>query len=169
MDVPYKTVREAVEIIHDDDKLFCSLAEWFRNKGELAPNERDMTFWAWVYNRLYKMAGCIGKEPSEIKVTELVEALRVNSMGVALATECANVALNDGFKSHICCYVENGMVYASVYIGGKTSKEDEKRAIEIAAEFSEKGYATDVCIDEEDETDVTMNASIDFQTYLTVK
>ena len=173
MNVPYDTIKAAQELIKADgnEKLFCSLAEWFRHKGELALNEQNLTFWRWVEVRLDDLAWQIGKDklPSECKAADLVEALRVNAMGVALAKECEAGAEKKGFKSDINCYVEDGMVYVSVYVGGKTSEEGWKEAEAIAAKFIEKGYATDVYHDDEDETEVFMAAVIDFPIYLKVK
>lgn len=163
MNITIDSIMKAREIARADEKLAKALKQWFHHKGQLSPNERYLSFSEWVYGMCEYMAGCIGEDET---VEHLVEALRVNAIGVPLAGNLSLVANVDGFVTDTNCYVEDNIVYAGVWISNKTAEENKKRADEMAEVFRKNGYAVDVWVDEVDDTEVTVNAQIDFPVYL---
>lgn len=139
------------------------LKEWFKKKGA-CPDPEVKDFVEWVERRLDYLAGHMGK--CRITVDSLVTALKVQAVGDVNALALADKAKSEGWKTDTNCYLEEGVVWASVWLSGKEPKETEKRADEIAAEFRKLGYTTDIWVDEEDEGDITVNAAIDFKLYL---
>ena len=139
------------------------LKEWFKKKGA-CPDPEVKDFVEWVERRLDYLAGHMGE--CRITVDSLVTALKVQAVGDVNALALAEEAKREGWKTDTNCYVEEGVVWASVWLSGKDAKATEKRADAMAAKFRDLGYATDVWIDEEDDKDVTVNACLDFPLYV---
>ena len=64
------------------------------------------------------------------------------------------------------CYVEEGMVYASVWIKHMIVDYANELAEEVAGKFREKGYYVELWHDMEDSSEVTVNAVIDFEKFV---
>lgn len=139
------------------------LKEWFKKKGA-CPDPEVKDFVEWVERRLDYLAGHMGE--CRITVDSLVTALKVQAVGDVNALALAEEAKREGWKTDTNCYLEEGVVWASVWLSGKDAKATEKRADAMAAKFRDLGYATDVWIDEEDDKDVTVNACLDFPLYV---
>ena len=145
-------------------RLRKELKDWFDHKG-YCPNPEITDFEGWVEKLADYLAGGI-KEDKNVTVENLVTALKVQAIGDANAIRFARKAEKDGWKTDTDCYIEEGIVYASVWLSGKDAKATEKRADAMAAKFRVLGYATDVWVDEEDDKDVTVNACLDFPLYV---
>ena len=139
------------------------LKEWFKKKGA-CPDPEVKDFVEWVERRLDYLAGHMGE--CRITVDSLVTALKVQAVGDVNALALAEEAKREGWETDTNCYVEEGVVWASVWLSGKDAKATEKRADAMAAKFRDLGYATDVWVDEEDDKDVTVNACLDFPLYV---
>lgn len=161
-----ETLRKALNLVFTSKLLTDSLADWWRHKGKLPPNEADMGFCDWVCNKIDKISDCIGARAEDPPVNEIVEALRVNAIGDPMALNTIDPSKEEGFKTDTNCYVEDCIVYSSVWLTGLGADEVYDRAKAIAKEFEAQGYATDIYVDEEDDTEVTVNASIDFPVYM---
>ena len=142
-----------------------ALEGWFNRKGA-CPNPEITDFGKWVENLADILGGAI-HDDKQVTVDNLVTALKVQAVGDETAIRLARDAEKDGWDSDTNCYVEEGVVYASVWLGGKDdAKATEKKAAEIGEEFRKMGYAVDVWIDEEDDKEVTVNACIDFPLFV---
>lgn len=136
-----------------------ALKEWFNRKGD-CPNPEITDFGKWVENLADIQAGEI-HDDRQVTVDNLVAALKVDAIGDGNAIRFARDAEKDGWNTDTACYVEEGVVYASVWLSGKDdAKATEKKADEIGEEFRKIGYAVDVLVDEEDDKEVAVHASI---------
>ena len=163
MNTNMKTIKAARARAMMSAPLREALKNWFKKKGA-CPDPEVKDFVEWVERRLDYLAGHMGK--CRITVDSLVTALKVQAIGDANALALEEKANRDGWLTDVNCYLEEGVVWASVWLSGKEPKETEKRADGIAAEFRKLGYTTDIWVDEEDEGDITVNAAIDFKLYL---
>ena len=163
MNVTINDIKRAGKIALADKTLAKSLKEWFGLKGNLPTSERELKFDEWVDKQFEGMAGCIGENET---VEHLVEALRVNAMGDTIAVTTAKNAKASGFVTDTNCYVEDNIVYAGVWVTGKKAEENKKEAEAIAAVFRKAGYSAELWVDEVNDTEVTVNARIDFPLYL---
>jgi len=145
-----------------DAVLEVALRIWFAKKGS-CPDSEITDFEEWVEKRCDDMAGCIKDSDSPVCI---VKALRVNALGDELAMHTAMVAQSGGFNTDINCYVEDNIVYSSVWVSGKTAEQNKAQAEAIAKIFRNAGYSAEVWVDEENDTDVTVNAQLDFPLYL---
>ena len=109
------------------------------------------------------MAGCIEDSDSHMSIAK---ALKVNAVGDELALFMANTAQADGFNTDVNSYVEENVVFSSVWVSGKTAAQNKMQAEEIAKMFNKAGYSAEVWVDDVDDTDVTVNAQIDFPIFL---
>ena len=140
-----------------------SLKDWFDHKGR-CPFPAIHDFGVWVELMLDFMGDMIHNDGLET-ADNYVAALRVQSMGDPLALKCARQLEKKGVQTDIDCYVEEGMVYASVWLKHRVIDHVNKLAEEVAGKFREKGYSVDVWTDEEDSSEVTVNAVIDFDKF----
>lgn len=145
-----------------DGVLEVALRIWFAKKGS-CPDPEITDFEEWVEKRCDDMAGCIEDSNSPMCIAK---ALRVNALGDELAMYTAMVAQSEGFNTDINCYVEDNIVYANVWVSGKTAEQNKAQAEAIAKIFRNAGYSAEVWVDEVDDTDVTVNAQIDFPLYM---
>lgn len=154
-----------------DAPLRKALEEWLINEESFNlkwgfPGPGITDFGEWVENRADILAGEI-LDVKQVTVDNLVTALRVHAIGDGTAIRLARGAEEDGWDADTNCYVEEGVVYATVWLGGKDdAKATEKKADEIGAEFRKIGYAVDVFVDEEDDKEVTVHASIAFPLFV---
>jgi len=141
-----------------------ALKDWFDHKG-YCPNPEITDFKEWVEKLADDLARDI-HEDKNVTVENLVTALKVQAMGDVNAIRFSNRAAKEGWQTDINCYIEEGIVYASVWLHGNDPKATEKKADAIAEKFRKLGYAASVWVDEEDEHDVTVNACLDFPLYV---
>lgn len=163
MNATIDDIKRVGEIALADKTLAKSLKEWFDRKVNLPTSERELKFDEWVDKQLEYIAGCIGENET---VEHLVEALRVNAIGDPIAVTTEKNAEASGFVTATNCYVEDNIVYAGVWVTGKKAEENKKEAEAIAAVFRKAGYSAEVWVDEVDDTEVTVDAHIDFPIFL---
>ena len=137
------------------------LKYWFNHT--YFPNSVD--FKEWVEKLADELVGAI-HEDKHVTVENLVTALKVQAMGDANAIRFSNRAAKEGWQTDINSYLEEGVVYAAVWLHGNDPKATEKKADAIAAKFRKLGYSASVWVDEEDDHDVTVNACLDFPLYV---
>lgn len=141
-----------------------SLKDWFNHKGRCPFNETPL-FSDWVDKMLDMMRGEIGNDRLAT-ADNLAAALRVQSIGDPLALKCASQLEKKNIQTDIDCYVEEGKVFASVWIKHMVLDYVNEKAEEVAGKFREKGYSVDMWVDEEDASEITVNAVIDFDKYV---
>lgn len=161
-------IRKAEKEILSDKKFKKALEEWHREKGTPPSGGRNLDFKDWLRVRIDDMAGCIGDfKYAGFRMPHVIsEALRVNAVGDVNAIREASLGKKAGFATDINCYVQEGIVYANVYVEGTDAIKVHKRADMISRRFAERGYSAEVWVDEEDERCVTVSAEIDFPIYL---
>lgn len=160
MSLSASLLEETRNFVFCSEKLTNALLDMWRHKGSLPTADRHLMFDEWL-NVMIDHISCMCKsdDPCQIRA-----GLWVNAVHVDLAHSLAESASASGFESDTNCYVEDGMVYASVWIRGDSHSVLEQ-AMKIKGAFSESGYVTDVFVDPEDEREVTVNASVDWDTY----
>ena len=158
-----KTIKAARAKAMQCSGLLRKLKEWFAKKGSCPdPEVKDLP--EWVERRIDYLSGHMGK--CRKTVDSLLVALKVQAGGDFYANLFSVYAELAGWTTDINCYVEEGRVYASVWLSGKDdAKKTENLADAMAMEFRKLGYDAEIWIDEEDEHDVTVHASIDFPAY----
>lgn len=164
MNTNLKTIVNTMVAVRRTRTLRAALKEWFAHKGS-CPDPEILNFEDWVGRRIEDMADAI-HDDALVNVANLLAALKVQAIGDSNAIRFAAKAARDGFCSDTNCYVEEGVVYADVWIRHKQAICAKERAEKIAEEFRQMGYATDIWVDEEDEHDVTVNACLDFPLYV---
>lgn len=163
MTISEKTVDDVVVLVNESALPPC-LHGWHRNDMKFSSGGPFVKYDDWLRRRIEDMAYALTGF-DDISPRSLLAALEVNAFGVPLATELAKGARRDGFRSDINCYVEDAMVNASVWIGGRGALDAAHRADMIAEAFRKDGWAPDVFVDEEDAGDVTVNAVMSFADY----
>lgn len=165
MNASMVTIQAAEMLALQDTSLQAALHDWHNHKGRLEAEDRDKPFDRWLRDLLISLSDHMKEtdpEPSRI-----VKALEINAVGDKLALYwAAQMARGHGLQTDTNCYVEDGMVYSSVWLKGDEPAWVKIHAEEVAGEFQKAGYATDICVDEEDDREVTINASIDFALYI---
>lgn len=141
-----------------------SLKDWFNHKGNCPFNETPR-FGDWVCRMLDFMGDMI-HDDGLVTADNLAAALRVQSIGDPLALKCAGMLEKKKVQTDTNCYVEEGMVYASVWIKHMIVDYANELAEEVAGKFREKGYSVDVWHDMENSSEVTVNAVIDFEKFV---
>lgn len=163
METDTKTIVEAARMVRRTRKLKAALREWFgRKKGR--PDPEVFNFEDWVCLRLRDMAREIQDEWIASVPGFLVKALEVQTVGVPLADREAECARRGKCRAETCCYVEEGNVYASVWVRGR-KKAARVMADLIAVPFREAGYDVEV-LGGDDETEATCLAFMPFPAYL---
>ena len=136
-----------------------SLKDWFNHKGKCPFNDTPL-FSKWVDKMLEMMRGEIGND-SLVTADNLAAALRVQAMGDPIALECARDLDKKKVQNDIDCYVEEGMVYASVWIKHMVVDYVNELADKVRSRFRNKGYLASFYIDNEDSSEVTVCAVMD--------
>lgn len=117
------------------------------------------------------LAGIVGHLAEQVRpgymdeppVEETVAAIKINAMGIQSVWEtAARDEKSFDCETDVNTYVEEGVVYVSVWYCGKLAYA----AAESTKDFFEaNGYAVDVWKDEETDDEYTVNANIDFDTF----
>ena len=141
-----------------------ALNDWYEKKG-CCPFPEETSFLRWVERLADYVAGQFHDE-GLVTVPNIVEGLRVQAIGDRLAIRLAKSAARAGYETDINCYIEDGVVFANVWIASDSFEKSEKRADKIAAEFRKAGYSAELWVDEEDDRACTVNAQIDFKLYV---
>lgn len=136
-----------------------SLKDWFNHKGSCPFNDTPL-FSDWVDKMLEMMREEIGNIRLET-AENLFEALKVQSMGDPIALKCVRYLNKKKVQNDIDCYVEEGKVYASVWIKHKVVDYVNELADKVRGMFRNKGYLASICIDDEDSSETTVCAVID--------
>lgn len=157
-----ETLREAFNLTLETKALVDSLAEWWRHKGKLPSDEANLCLFDWICHKIDDTAYCIGARVEDPPPMEIVEALCINAIGDPVALDTVVPSIGEGFQTDTNCYVQDAIVYSSVWLGCLAADKVYDRAKAIAEIFRSYGYATDIYVDEEDDTEVTVNASVDF-------
>lgn len=133
-----------------------SLNDWFNHKGSCPFNDTPL-FSDWVDKMLDMMRGEIGNDRIAT-ADNLAAALRVQSMGDPLALKCASQLEKKNVQTDIDCYVEEGKVYASVWIKNMVVDYVNELADKVLSTFRNNGYLASICRDDEDSSEVTVCA-----------
>ena len=139
------------------------LAKALRKMHRLEDGACMMKFSDWVDENLEHLAVRIGRNET---VEHLVKALRVDMVGDDVALDAARRTKGIGFESDIGCYVDDNTVYSSVWIKAPTSVQAKIQSETIRQLYERFGFEASVWVDEEDDTEVSVNAKIDFPVYL---
>lgn len=162
-----RTLIEAKRLAVSDEPLLVSLKEWHAHKGNVAPGTEDYNFDDWLVVMLGEMSDRVGVDYPEFPTSEqLVHALRVNSIGDFVAVRASEIAKRDHLESDINCYVEDGIVYSSIWLKSGEASRTKAYADKLAEKLRRLGYSAEGCIDEEDSREVTVNAQLDFPLYV---
>ena len=154
-----KIVSDAKAKVMRSKTLRESLKDWFNHKGKCPFNEVER-FGDWVDLMLDMMRVEIGN--SRLETAEnLFEALKVQSMGDPIALKCVRYLNKKKVQNDIDCYVEEGKVYASVWIKHKVVDYVNELADKVHGMFRDKGYLTSIWIDDEDSSEATVCAVMD--------
>lgn len=154
-----KMVSDAKAKVMRSKPLRESLKDWFNHKGSCPFNDTPL-FSDWVDKMLEMMREEIGN--SRLETAEnLFEALKVQSMGDPLALKCARQLEKKKVQTDTDCYVEEGKVYASVWIKHMVVDYVNELADKVRSKFRDKGYLASICIEDEDSSEATVCAVID--------
>lgn len=164
MNTNMKTIKAARAKALKSARLRKELKDWFNRKGD-CPDPEISDFKEWVERLADRLAGWI-KDDKLVTVENLVTALKVQAIGDANALRLAKKATRAGYETDTNCYIEEGVVFANVWIASDSFEKTEKRADGIAAEFRKAGYSAELWVDEEDNRACTVNAQIDFKLYV---
>ena len=159
-----KMIKAAKAKVMRSKPLRESLKDWFNHKGSCPFNDTPL-FSYWVEKMLDMMMEEI-RDERLVTAENLAAALRVQSMGDPLALKCAGMLEKKKVQTDTNCYVEEGMVYASVWIKHMVVDYANELAEEVAGKFREKGYSVELWHDMEDSSEVTVNAVIDFEKFV---
>lgn len=151
-----------------DEVLNRTLREWHRKQGTLPLDRQGKPFIEWVDCLICHCAKqiatwCDATRPLPDD-NDILCALKVNAIGDVFALNEEKTA-RKSFQTDINCYVEEGVVYSSIWLKGADSNAVSDEADRIADRLKFAGYAAETWIDEEDDHEVTVNAQIDFPLY----
>lgn len=165
MNASLATIKAAEELASQDTSLQATLRDWHSHKGRLSAEDQDKPFDVWLRDTLIYLSNHLKEvDPSPNRI---VKVLEIHAVGDKLALYwAAQMARGHGLQTDTNCYVEEGIVHSSVWLKGDEPQWVKIHAEEVAGEFQKAGYATDICVDEEDDREVTVNASIDFALYI---
>ena len=162
MNASQQTIDHALWLVACDAAFMTMLHEWYvRDLG--IPGTGRPPFNGWIREKLDSIAGNL--HALNARAEDISDALRINATGDVLAVAESIDAKEHGFKSDVNCYVEEGVVFSSVWIRGFDVKATIDRAEDVARRFRSVGYCAEVYVDEEDAHEVTVNAQIDFTLY----
>lgn len=160
-----ETVDNAKIRILADEDLTKSLKEFHRRKGNLPTADRGKTFVKWLDGMIQHIADMI---PAPATPDRIYEGMKVQSIGdaVALKVEDLLVSKKGVRQTDTNCYVEEGGIHSAIWINGEDAVAANNWAEFASGYLTAKGYAVDLWVDEEDASEVTVNASIDFDIYV---
>jgi len=162
MNAPQNVIEHALWLVACDAALMTMLHEWYvRDLG--IPGTGRLPFNGWIRERLDYMAGNLGS--LNVSAEDMSDALRINATGDVVAVAESIDAKEHGFKSDVNCYVEEGVVFSSLWLKGFDVKATVDRAEDAEKRFRSVGYSAEVYVDENDSHEVTVNAQIDFGLY----
>ena len=165
MNASQKTINAVKARAMMSTPLRKELKDWFAHKGT-CPYPEITDFNKWVEKEIDFLALMLADDKI-VNEDNLLVALWVEVVGDKNAMVFSKQADKEGWKTDICCYVEDGKVFSSICLFGKEdSKATEKKADAIAEKFRKLGYSASVWVDEEDEHDVTVNACLEFPLYV---
>lgn len=164
MNISKDTAVKARKLALKDKVLRIALEDWFSMKGS-CPDPEITNFNEWVEKQCNDIAKNISRAAAFLTPEQIVVALKVNAVGDELALYLEKGIAKKGFNSDINCYVEEGIVYASIWLKGGRFVSTTKESAKVAAAFRKAGYAAEVWVDEEDDREVTVNAQLDFPLY----
>lgn len=167
MTVNQKTIRAALKRARQDPALDKALHDWWQHKGKLPTAWRGKPFGVWLIDLLNELSTTIDEVfHGEQTAANIVDVLRIHAVGDPLAIQMAEEAEKDGFGTDTDCYVEDGCVYANVYLHHEDPEKAKARAAQVRDTFTAAGYSAVVWVDEMDEHDVTVDTQIDFKSFL---
>ena len=164
MNTSLKMVKAARATAMRSKPLRSALEDWYKKKG-CCPFPEETSFIRWVERLADYVAGHFHDE-GLVTEKNIVEGLKVQAIGDKLALRLAKKAARAGYETDTNCYIEEGVVFANVWIASDSFEKSEKRADGIAAEFRKAGYSAELWVDEEDDRACTVNAQIDFKLYV---
>lgn len=161
MNASLATIEATERLAVRDSALMAALHDWHGHKGLLFREDRDKSFDQWLRDLVIYFAGQFREvDPAPERI---VKALEINAVGDKLASYWArHMAKEHGCKADTNCYMEEGVVFANVWLNGESAAFTKAYAEEVADSFRKAGYTAEVWVDEEDDTEVTVNAQIDF-------
>ena len=167
MTVNQETIRDATKLARQDPALDTALHDWWRHHGTLPTTLRGKPFGVWLIDLLKDLSTTIDEVfHGEQTAENIVDVLRIHAIGDPLALRLAAEAEQDGLGTDTNCYVEDGCVDVHVYLRHEDSEKAKARATQMCTAFTAAGYSAEVWLDEEDDRDVTVNAQLDFNSFL---
>lgn len=152
-----------------DRGLRSALRQWHERQGSLPTDWQGKSFHDWldslichVATQIWTTCDATHTFPNE---NEVLCALRIQAIGDQFALDEAKAAIKS-FETDVNCYVEEGVVFSSIWLKGADEKEVEAEAERIAHKMNAAGYSAEVWVDEEDAREATVNAQMDFPLYL---
>ena len=167
MTVNQETISYALKLARQDHYLDMALHDWWIHQGTLPTSLRGKPFIIWLIDLMNELSTTIDDVfHGEHTAENIVDVLRIHAIGDPLAIRLAAESEKDGFITDTNCCVEEGCVYANVYLHHEDPKKAKARAEQVCAEFTAAGYSAEVWVDEVDDNDVTVNAQLDFKSFL---
>lgn len=162
-----ETIRAAIKRARQEPALDTALHDWWRHQGTLPTDLRGKPFDAWLIDLMNELSTTIDEVfHGEQTAENIVDVLRIHAIGDPLAIRLAADAEQDGFGTDTNCYVEDGCVDVNVYLHHDDHEKTKDRASQVCAAFTKAGYSAEVWMDEEDDHDVTVNAQLDFKSFI---
>lgn len=147
---------DAVEaIVRGDGELMAALRGWWSDNAK-GHSRYAEPFDDWLDSIIVYIEGQIGGEAAS--PADVAKALKIQAMGDKVAVAAAKVAERDGFEHDINCYVEEGVVYANVWIRGDDAEKVLQEAEGIAVGFRCNGYAVELWKEDLKDGECTVNA-----------
>lgn len=167
MTVNQETIRAAIKLARKDQALDTALHDWWRHQGMLPTALRGKPFGVWLIKLLNDLSTTIdGIFHGEQTAENIVDVLHIHAIGDPLALRLSAEAEHDGFITDTNSYVEDGCVDANVYLHHADPQNAKARAEQVCSAFTAAGYSAEVWVDEVDANDVTVNAQIDFKSFI---
>jgi len=162
MNAPQIEIEHALWLVTCDAAFMTTLHECYLRDRGIVGSAR-LPFDGWIRERLDCMAGKLGS--LKVSAEDMSAALRINATGDVLAVAEEIDARDHGFNSGVSCYVEEGVVFSSLWLRGFDVKATMDRAKDAEKRFRSVGYSAEVYVDENDPHEVTVNAQIDLDLY----
>lgn len=164
--VMHSTLKEALRLVKAEPELLKGLREWHAYDMTLPSakgNEKEFDEWLDMQLR-YSSTVIDGLFGGEQKPKDIVDVLRVDTLGDPLARRISN-ELKGHYGTSSNGYVEDGRVFASVWISGGNADEVRAEADKVEKAFKDSGYSTERFLDPEFDADVTIYGNIPFREY----
>ena len=162
MNAHQNVIEHALLLVACDAALMTMLHEWYVRDIGIQGNG-ILPFNGWIRDKLDYIARNL--HTLNAGAEDISAALRINATGDVLAVIESIDAKENGFKSDVNCYVEEGVVFSSLWLKGLDVKATIDRAEDAEKHFRNVGYSSEVYVDENDPHEVTVNAQIDFGLY----